>query len=518
MPEYVRALVAAGVLAAAVLVLMKAAVAPLMPSGAYVQRRNAFLALLACGFLSPSFWIFGFMATIIVVYAARRQPDWPRAPLCLGLLFVVPPADVAVPGFGLANFLISMDFPRLLSLILLLPGLLLLLRANPSRRPRAFDRLFIAYFILQAVLALARGDSVTNGVRSALYVFIDAFLPYYVLSRSITRPEHLQDALAAFFTGALVIAAIATLESGRNWLVFKSMTEHWGVKFGMGNYLARGGHVRAAASTGQPIVLGFVMAVAIPCFLGLRAEMQGRLRKAAAMGILLLGALASVSRGPWMGALAGAFAYWMAASPSRLRIGVASAGTFGLLAATGCMPSLLPDIKGMAASSVDYRAMLLTNSVKVFWRTPWFGSTDYVDQLARRGLVQGEGIVDIVNTYIQIALASGAVGLTLFCTAFATLLHAIWNPGRRAPAIAAVPNAGDTGPASTMPRPARCAGLPAVSSRRVLVGALTAILVTIATVSSISVIPWVYWSFAGIAAAFVRMDGDKGLDGDGPGT
>ena len=37
-------------------------------------------------------------------------------------------------------------------------------------------------------------------------------------------------------------------------------------------------------------------------------------------------------------------------------------------------------------------------------------------------MMQGEHIIDIVNTYLEIALRSGLVGLSLFVGVFATIL------------------------------------------------------------------------------------------------
>jgi O-antigen ligase len=59
----------------------------------------------------------------------------------------------------------------------------------------------------------------------------------------------------------------------------------------------------------------------------------------------------------------------------------------------------------------------------VFLQSPWFGSPDFMDQPIMQALVQGEGIIDVVNTYIGILLSGGAVGLVIFLGMF---MPAIW--------------------------------------------------------------------------------------------
>jgi len=99
-----------------------------------------------------------------------------------------------------------------------------------------------------------------------------------------------------------------------------------------------------------------------------------------------------------------------------------------------------------------------------------------------QSMIQGEGIVDVVNTYLGVALETGLVGLTLFTAFFVTILQSLRRAIRRFP-----PHHEE----------ARTLG-------RALLATLCGILVIIFTVSSISIIPVVYWSVAGIAVAYVQ--------------
>jgi O-antigen ligase len=144
---------------------------------------------------------------------------------------------------------------------------------------------------------------------------------------------------------------------------------------------------------------------------------------------------------------------------------------------------LLPFIGSVEAENITYRQRLIDNSVIVIQRNPWLGSFDYRSTPEMQSLIQGQGIIDIVNTYIGIALQMGLIGLTLFVAFFATIVLGIRK------AMRSYPNKDDE---------SRRLG-------RALLATLAGILITIITVSSITVIPVVYWSVAGLGVSYAQM-------------
>jgi O-antigen ligase len=60
-------------------------------------------------------------------------------------------------------------------------------------------------------------------------------------------------------------------------------------------------------------------------------------------------------------------------------------------------------------------------------QNPWFGSENYKQTPAMQSLVQGQGIIDIVNAYLQVALDKGLVGLALF---LGVTVVAMWSAFR----------------------------------------------------------------------------------------
>ena len=257
----------------------------------------------------------------------------------------------------------------------------------------------------------------------------------------------------------------------------------------MGVYVRREGMLRAVASAGSPIVLGFIIMVAIGCVLAVWQTTRLRRFAGIALAIVAAGLVASLSRGPWIGAVVLVLAY-LATGPNA----VANVGTFAMIGAVALMAFLmtspgsqlldfLPFIGSVDAGSVDYRQRLFENAVQVIERNPWLGSADYLSTPEMQEMIQGQGIIDIVNTYLRVALNSGLVGLGLFLGFFTTILIGL----RRVVKLNAVRDIGFSAYA------------------RASMATLIAILVTIGTVSSVEFIPYVYWSFAGLCVALVRI-------------
>src|SRR5664279_5397909 len=115
MPEHLRALVVVLVLAGAVFALARAPVTEYaMAPQDFARRRNLWFAITLVAYLAHSFWLFILVAGLVLVLAARREPN----PLALFgfLLFAVPPFQASLSGFGIVNQVLVLDYPRLLAI------------------------------------------------------------------------------------------------------------------------------------------------------------------------------------------------------------------------------------------------------------------------------------------------------------------------------------------------------------------------------------------------------------------
>jgi O-antigen ligase len=491
MPEHLRALVVILVLASLTFMLARAsACAVAMRDEDFVRRRNFWFALTLAAFLAHNFWLFiGLAAVLLVLFALPAEPN--KLALYFFVLFAVPAIDTEIPGFGIVEHIIAIDYLRLLALAILLPAWLVL-RIRPDAEPFGrsnADKLLAAYLVLQFCLQLPHTTFTETLRRGVFYAFVDVFLPYYVASRAARDVAVLRDALMAFVLAALVAAAIAVFEFARHWLLYAPLEEALGVDWGMLNYLERGdGLLRAQASTGQPIILGYVLAVALCLGLGLRKSVPATRSRDAGLVVLGAGLVAAMSRGPWIGAavmLLALVATGPQALPRLAKLGVAGLGVAPLLMFSTVGKELidyLPFVGTVEAQNVIYRERLLEVSLGVLFEHPFFGAWDFLQLPVMQQLRQGEGIIDIVNTYLGIALASGFVGLALFCGFFLVVLYELASAMRRA--------GNRDGEDYALGQALFCA--------------LLGILVMIFTASSLGLMPVVYWSLAGLAQAYAR--------------
>ena len=193
-------------------------------------------------------------------------------------------------------------------------------------------------------------------------------------------------------------------------------------------YSVREGYLRATASTYNPIVWGFVAMTALGLAFAVLNDKITRLYRYAGFGLLGVGLIFSLSRGPWIGAAAIVITYVLL-GPKKItrlfQLGAAGAlaGAASLLTPFGqSVIGMLPFLGGDEDATINYRRELLNTAWDVILYNPFFGSADFIEHSALQSMRQGQGIIDIVNTYLQIGLKSGLVGLGLFLAFFCSVI------------------------------------------------------------------------------------------------
>ena len=266
------------------------------------------------------------------------------------------------------------------------------------------------------------------------------------------------------------------------------MEEALGVSWAYGGYSDRGqGSLRAMGSLGQPVVYGYVMAVTIGLFLYLRKSVA---KTAWHLGLALLitGLIASLSRGPWVGAIA-LLLIFIATGPFPAK-GFLKLGLFGvvivpLLLVTPAGQSiidLLPFIGTVQADNVAYRQQFTEISIRFILEHPWFGAYDYL-YAPEMDVLKPQGLLDTLNVFLTVGLGSGLIGMSIFSGAF--IVAAIET-------FRAMRNQAD-----------RNGELYLLG--QALLSTLLCIVVTNCTISGILIIPVIYWSVIGLCVAYARM-------------
>lgn len=488
MPEHLRALVVILVIAAAVFHVARPVAIQVVPVETFSRWRIAWFGLTLALFLSHNFWVYALLLVVWVRYLANREQQ--VVGLFLVLLFVAPPATMNIPGLGVVNQLLPIDQYKLLVLVLFMPLAWTLFQRRSSMRlgKSSVDKMVLGYLAVICWLAF-RDTSVTGGLRQMLTHIIDIFLPYYVVSRSLRSMEDFRFAFFGFAMSAALLSALALFEMMRYWKLYQGVLVALGVSsWQFGGYLERMGVLRPDVTLANSIVLGYVIMASVGCYLFLMSYMSNGWRRLLGLGLLVGGVIWSLSRGPWVGLCLLALVFLLTGPKIVSRLLKASVlGAMAFLIALQFpagqfLLDLLPFIGENEAGSVEYREDLLTQALPVIERNFWFGSTDYLFAPEFQIMYSG-GIIDIVNTYLGVALDYGMVGLGFFAGAF---ILATLNT------VQAI-------------RRVRRGHGPAILLGRSLLAVLLSIMLTIYTVSSIGAVPIVYWLFLGMCVAYHQM-------------
>ncbi len=456
----------------------------------YLRRRNVWLGITAIVFFANNFWVFIVAGAALLAYAVRKEHN--HLALYFFVLFAVPLIPKEIGGLGIINFLFKIDYARLLALVVLLPALNIL-RKEANHAPVGYlviDKLILGYISIQFLLILHDG-SMTNAIRLGIfYPFLGIFLPYFVACRSLRTLEGFREAMMAYVIAAMLLSSIALFEFLKHWLLYTQLELLLGVDWAISKHLVRAGNLRAIGSTGQPIALGFAITVGIGFMLYLRPFVSGRPAWLLGMGLLLAGLLASVSRGPWLGAALLLLVFLVTGkNPAKQLLKGGAIGTtlLLLLLASGQSDKLqnyLPWVGNIDQSTINYRSMLMEKAVVLIINNPLFGARNFLaDSAEMQDLAIGSGFIDVVNTYVRVALTYGLTGLVLFVGCFASVIAGIIN---------------------TM-RGIRNKDEESYRLGQILLSVLLSIAFMISTASSITVIPWIYWSMIGMGGGYVLM-------------
>jgi O-antigen ligase len=485
MPEVIKSFIVLFVLGNATLYFHRINLPSFITSNQLRQWQFLWVGSTSAAFLSHNYWLFVFIVFILIKLRLTGE----RASMLCGyicLLILLPTLGKQIPGFGGINFFFTLSFPRLLSIVILLPLFLSQRNRNLAFLRMPGDKLFAAYLLVN-ILITARNGELTNILRSNFYLFIDIFLPYYAASRSLSTFLDFKKISYAIFVAASICALIALFEIIRSWHLYSSINYALDITTRFGSYSFREGFLRATGPFSDSIVLGYVLTIGLGMGLSICSLLKSGKYRFLIFSLFIVGLLATASRGPWVGAII-LFALFTLQSRNKTKLISRS-----LIASVLLLPfafftsagqkiiSLLPFIGESNTGSVSYRQDLFEKSLIVIQRHPVLGSNTYLDTPEMQSLIQGQGIIDIVNSYLRIALNSGFVGVSLFILFFLTLLGKLYTTQKRIP--------------RNSPE------LHQYSSA--LIATMSSILLIIATVSSVDIVSQLYWFMAGVMSAYI---------------
>lgn len=389
-------------------------------------------------------------------------------------------AQVPFPGI---NFLLWLTPYKIFVAALLLPVMFYPRGADEGAGEWSIGKISLILFAVYTSLIVSLGVNATSGLRFLADQWLLLVIPLLVFSRVASSLDNVDACLKAFLQASLILAAIALIATFKQWDFYR-LNEPASV---FTEPDTRGGFLRIAATVNTHS-LGYHLAT---CLILLQYFARriglGGVRLLVIRAALLAGLLATGSRGALAGLVIGyAASYLLLIERAAVRRGSFVALGVLVLAATGWL--LVGDNSDVDPyGTFDYRKQLLLAALNHMSAHPWVGDFQFLEALDFAGLVQGQGIVDITNLYLQIGLQYGLIGVALFMTLIVSTLVSLLRAA-----------AGNGGDADQDARDVRrlCA---------TLAGALIGWLVLVATTSNVGVTVHIGILLAGLGQGILAM-------------
>jgi hypothetical protein len=391
----------------------------------------AWVVLTVAAFCSGHFLVFSTVALIVVVSLKKQQIA--ATSIYIALLPLVPLHVYAIPGALGINYLFNLDYQRVLMVLVLVPTLISLrTRTEPKGKliRNSVDFLFWSYCLWLLVLSFAHRTSTTDILRAIFELIAFLLVPYLAISRLVRTRDDMRQAILALALSGVMVSFIGIMEQRMTWHFYEYIPSL--LRMEEPEVFARAqdirfGLLRIRSSVGGG--LGYFLVFSLCALVCLwRLKSPAGWRSLAACIPVATALLFTGSRGPWIAAgimLIGTWTFPLFKSPIRFLL----AGIAALVA--------MPYVQAYFLNASDqfgtynYRADLFKSSTPLIWVHPIKGWNNMYELFATGRLDhlrQGQGIIDLVNTYLGEALFRGIPGIILFV---GVLLSAIWSVLRR---------------------------------------------------------------------------------------
>ncbi|NDY91154.1 O-antigen ligase family protein [Ideonella livida] len=436
--ETIKALVAV-LVTLSVVMLLAPAWFPTLISRDDARRLFRLMALTLCAaFLLPNFWAFILAMCMLVKihdkpHVSVEERDTWRLQMFMALVFSVSCMPVEVPTFGIVGQLISLSHQNCLVLLLLFMGGSEPRPPIPTRESRAFW-LFLWLYLggSLAIEVVVLGYELTWLLRSLAGHFVNEVAFLLLILRYHHSREHLVRVLTVLAVVGVWLGVLAVAEFLLSWSMHRVAIFRWGLFWRLASDLERDGFLRAKGTMGQPLALAGLSLVLSPLAAGLRHVVKARLHQVASLvGGNLAMLMASLSRGGML-IMGGQVLLqgWLGRHRWRnvFLISLAAlVSAVGLAAVSTSFQRTFARLLGQAdAEEVrDYREMLLESGMALVQQSPWTGVPNFMTQLEH--LRQGEGIIDLVNTYLAISLSYGMPVALCFLLMTVSLMVSLWR-------------------------------------------------------------------------------------------
>lgn len=332
--------------------------------------------------------------------------------------------NVPFPGI---NFLVQLDYIKVLHLVILLP--LLLKNHTPSTQPdTSLQKLlkispYITLYFVIIIILDWRENSFTNAGRHTLDILWVTGLVVLVFMRCCQTQKSIESLFFGLLMAACFLSVISLFQAATGWKFYTEIPRELSTQYGniYKIHYSRGSFLRTSA-TMTPIPLGVYMAVATLLLFKFRTQARSLLFIGAFAGLFVFSIYTTGSRAAFL-CMVILFGLYLFFNPKLKSIRVPLAFFFVVL--------LFPFI-GVGGSfgsfteydpygTFEYRMRLFSVSLELMKENFLFGLRYYKEHPLMEQLIQGQGIIDVVNAYLHIVLRYGFLGLIFLALVIFTI-------------------------------------------------------------------------------------------------
>ncbi len=364
----------------------------------------ASLALL----ISPSmvgFWLISVFVLFFPIKKAKNELVLVSSFIFLIIVFPLFAQDIQMPGVG---FIGRISFPKMMAFLLL--ALLPFRALKPSGSGN--EKWLLLLVILTGIGGAREGNPVTGFIRVALHTFLEIYLPYIVIVRLIDNVHKIKVIISVFLFATVAHILPAFYEFVRQWNPYNLYYLHINEPAPLLFKRFRSGFIRVSNVFANPIIFGYCSAMAFVYGLYL-LQMVKKGKKLIFICVTLFCTIIAFSKGPYMGMMvAMAYLFFFSSELPKAKLIGFGFVLIGILAMTPMIDTIIgfiPFVGDISPESESYRSLLLERSWIVAQENLWFGTTKafYYSHPAMQDLMQGQGIIDITNWYLQLLLEFG---------------------------------------------------------------------------------------------------------------
>lgn len=371
----------------------------------------AWALVTSAAFLASNYYVFILLALFIVPFIKSRVPMHAQGGLFVVLLLSVPSLSRVMQGFFGLNKIVELSWPMVLGLSYLLSGV-------QRRTPPGRERVSLAVVLLFVLIALLsfRDTTVSDGFREAFVYFNLILVPYLIARKTSFELKDVKYIYFGFVFIVVILSGMGVFTTLKHWNLYDTLLEALDLPdLTITSYKYREGFLRTSATVGS-IHLAAIGACAMVMFAYFTKDIKKSAVQKLLFLLLLLSVIFTFSRAPWI--IGAGMVVWYAILNYRSRgiyyvfVGVIFISL--LLFATGLFDSVTDGLMLKDSGNVDYRQRLLELGMQEIMQHPLTGNSHFMSAPRLQELRQGEGIIDIVNTYLQVGLQYGLVAMTLF--------------------------------------------------------------------------------------------------------